>query len=69
MLGTYYYHEIIRKTIIAFGTLFNNIEIKHKTQAGNSFSTVKVPIAYGPTEKIDARLELRPDIRNRVAIT
>ena len=30
MLGTYYYHEIIRKTIIAFGTVFNGINIKHK---------------------------------------
>ena len=69
MLGTYYYHEIIRKTIIAFGTLFNNIEIKHKTQSGAPHSTVKVPIAYGPTEKFVARLEQRPDLRNRVAIT
>ena len=69
MLGTYYYHEIIRRTIISFGTLFNNIEIKHKTQAGDAFSTVKVPIAYGPTEKFVARLEQRPDLRNRVAIT
>ena len=41
MLGTYYYHEIIRRTIIAFGTLFNNIEIKHKTQSGGAFSSVK----------------------------
>ena len=56
MLGTYYYHEIIRRTIIAFGTLFNNIEIKHKTQSGAPHSTVKVPIAYGPTEKFVARL-------------
>ena len=29
MLGTYYYHEIIRKTIIGFGTLFNDIHIRH----------------------------------------
>ena len=29
MLGTYFYHEIIRKTIISFGTLFNDIHIKH----------------------------------------
>ena len=27
MLGTYSYNEIFRKTVIAFGTLFNNIEI------------------------------------------
>ena len=69
MLGTYYYHEIVRRTIIAFGTLFNNIEIKHKTQSGDAFSSVKVPIAYGPTEKFLARLEQKPDPRQRVAIT
>ena len=28
MLGTYFYNETIRKTVIAFGTLFNNIKIK-----------------------------------------
>ena len=69
MLGTYYYHEIIRRTIIAFGTLFNGIEIKHKTQSGDAYSSVKVPIAYGPTEKFLARLEQKPDPRQRVAIT
>ena len=69
MLGTYYYHEIIRRTIIAFGTLFNEIDIKHQTSAGGAFSTVRVPIAYGPTEKFLARLEQKPDLRKRVAIT
>ena len=69
MLGTYYYHEIIRRTIIAFGTLFNTIDIKHKTQSGDAFSTVRVPIAYGPTEKFLARLEQKPDLRKRVSIT
>ena len=69
MLGTYYYHEIIRRTIIAFGTLFNEIDIKHQTAAGGAFSTVRVPIAYGPTEKFLARLEQKPDLRKRVAIT
>ena len=29
MLGTYYYHEIVRKTIISFGTLFNDIHVRH----------------------------------------
>ena len=28
MLGTYFYHEILRKTVISFGTLFNQIYIK-----------------------------------------
>lgn len=69
MLGQYYYHEIIRKTIIAFGTLFNNIDIKHKTETGDDYSVIKVPIAYGPVEKFIARLEQKPDLRKRVAIT
>ena len=69
MLGTYYYHEIIRKTIIAFGTLFNTIDIKHKKQDGSAYSTTRVPIAYGPREKFLARLEEKPDPRKRVAIT
>ncbi len=69
MLGTYYYHEIIRKTIIAFGTLFNTIDIKHKKQDGSAYSTTRIPIAYGPREKFLARLEQKPDLRSRVAIT
>ena len=69
MFGTYFYHEILRKTIIAFGTLFNNIEIKHKDTSGNGFSQLKVPIAYGPMQKFLARIEQSPNLRKEVAIT
>ena len=51
MLGTYYYHEIIRKTIISFGTLFNQIHIRHSEQNGTNFSDIRVPIGYGPKQK------------------
>ena len=30
MLGTHFYNESIRKTIVGFGTLFNNIELQRK---------------------------------------
>jgi len=69
MLGTYSYHEIIRKTVISFGTLFNNILIKHEEQDGTDYSLIKVPIAYGPVQKFLARLEQKPDLRKRVAMT
>ena len=69
MLGTYYYHEIIRRTIISFGTLFNNIHIKHENENGEDVSLLKVPIAYGPVQKFLARLDEKPDLRKRVAIT
>ena len=52
MLGTYYYHEIVRKTIIAFGTLFNDIHIRHQDGAGNDINDLKVPLAYGPSPKV-----------------
>jgi len=48
MLGTYYYHEIIRKTIIGFGTLFNNIFIKHEGIDNSTLDETKVGLAYGP---------------------
>ncbi len=64
MLGTYFYHQIIRKTVIAFGTLFNNIELRRDNEV------MKVPLAYGPTDKFLARLEQNADPTNkRVQIT
>ena len=69
MLGTYYYHEIIRKTIVSFGTLFNSISIRHDDKSGNTYSELKVPLAYGPSQKFLARLEQQADLNKPVAIT
>jgi len=65
----YFYNEIIRKTVIGFGTLFNSITIKRKDGSDNIFSIVEVPIAYGPTQKFLARLEQSPDLNKPVQIT
>lgn len=62
----YFYHEIIRKTVVSFGTLFNGITIKHKDDAGNITSSVRVPLAYGPTQKFLARLEQVPNLNKPV---
>ena len=69
MLGTYYYHEIIRKTIISFGTLFNDIHIQHKNSSDATISDMKVPLAYGPTQKFLARLEQQEDLNKPIQIT
>ena len=69
MLGTYFYHQNIRKTIVAFGNLFNNLYIKHEDGDGNDYSDVRVPLAYGPTQKFLARLEQQADLNKPVAIT
>ena len=62
MLGTYFYHEILRKTVISFGTLFNDIRIRHKDNTDRSVSEVRVPLAYGPMQKFLARLEQQEDL-------
>ena len=69
MLGQYYYHEIIRKTVISFGTLFNDIHVRHQDSTGKDISNIKVPISYGPKQKFLARLEQQPDLNKAVAIT
>ena len=65
----YFYHEILRRTVIAFGSLFNEISIKHTNNSGNVASVIKVPLAYGPTQKFLARLEQSPDLNKPVQIT
>jgi hypothetical protein len=69
MLGTYYYHQIIRKTVISFGTLFNEIYIRHKDSDGDSISEMKVPLAYGPIQKFLARIEQQPELNKPIAMT
>ena len=69
MLGNYYYHSIIRKTIIAFGTLFNNIDIKHKDSNNNIISQMKVPISYGPSQKFLAKITQQAQLNKPIAIT
>jgi hypothetical protein len=65
----YFYHEILRRTVVSFGSLFNEISIKHTDNSGNVKSVIKVPLAYGPTEKFLARLEQSPDLNKPVQIT
>lgn len=69
MLGNYYYHEIIRKTIIGFGTLFNEIYIKHKDENSNNLSTIRVPLNYGPAQKFLARITEQKDLNRPYQIT
>lgn len=62
MLGSHFYNEAIRKTVVGFGTLFNNIEIQRKNPQNNNILEVqKVPISYGPKDKFLSRIEQNPN--------
>jgi hypothetical protein len=65
----YFYHQILRKTVIGFGTLFNNIEVKQTNDSGQVTSVIKVPLAYGPIQKFLARVEQQPNLNTPVQIT
>ncbi len=65
----YFYHEILRRTIISFGTLFNGIEIKHEDSNDKTVSVIQVPLAYGPTQKFLARLQQSPNLNKPTQIT
>ena len=64
MLTQYYYHQIFRKSIIAFGTVFNNILVKRKSpnrKEKDNLEVFKVPIQYGPFQKYLAMIEAEPN--------
>ena len=69
MLGQQFYHETIRKVIITFGTIFNDISLVRKDNNGTITQTMKVPLAYGPREKFLVRLREDADLTKQVAIT
>lgn len=69
MLGDYFYNKCIHKTVVAFGTLFNNITIKHADSNDSPLTTLKVPLSYGPIQKFLSRIEQSPDGNRRVATT
>ena len=69
MLGQYFYNESLRKCIIAFGSLFNDIYITRKNASGSDSQSMKVPLAYGPKQKFMVRLDADPNLDQKVAIT
>jgi len=69
MLGQQFYHETMRKVVVAFGTIFNNINLVRKDNSGNIVQTMKVPLAYGPREKFLVRLREDADLTKQVAVT
>ena len=72
MFGQHFYHKQIRNTVIAFGTIFNNINIRRLDSSGNPLQNIRVPLSYSPKEKFLARLEQQADLTgddSSVAIT
>jgi hypothetical protein len=70
MFGQTFYFSTIRKYVALFGTLFNDIYIQRTNHNGVTTQIIKVPITYGPKEKMLTRLIADPNIdRQQATVT
>ena len=68
MFGHEFYHEHIRRYVVVFGTMFNNVVVSRRDAAGVVQKRLKVPIAYSAREKLLARIESDPSFTKPTAI-
>lgn len=68
MFGSQFYHQSIRKYVIMFGNMFNDIVVRRYDANGNNTQAIAVPLAYGPKEKFLVRLAQDPNLDQQVAI-
>ena len=59
---------ILASFFVVFGTLFNDIIVQRKDNAGNIVQDIKVPLAYAPREKALARINADPDLARKVCM-
>jgi hypothetical protein len=69
MFGHDFYHGTLRKYIVMFGNLFNELQVERYNDAGTKIQTLNVPIAYGPKGKYIARITSDPDLNREISIT
>jgi hypothetical protein len=63
MLGNaQFYHRTIRRMVVVFGTLFNDLEIVRYTQAGVPKEKWKVPLTYSPKERFLTAITSDPNL-------
>lgn len=67
MFNQVFYHDTIKKYVVLFGTIFNDIYIL-KGNGTDITQTIKVPVSYGPKQKFISRLTQDPDLTKPVAI-
>ena len=60
-----FYNQHTRKAIIAFGTIFNNIQINRVNSGGVTEQVIRVPLSYSTKQKFLTRIEAIPDTESR----
>mgnify|MGYP000032066467 CR=1 FL=1 len=68
MFGKTWSHNVLRKYVVLFGTLFNNLYVTRQNSTGETIQTLKIPLSYGPKEKFLARLGADPELNRKIGI-
>lgn len=69
MFGHDFYHGTIRRYVIMFGNLFNEMQIGRFDDVGNRTQTLQVPISYGPKQRFIERVQADPALNRSVSVT
>jgi hypothetical protein len=64
---TYYKNDSVRKLVVGFGNLFNNVQIE-QTNTDNTKRAFTVPLSYAPKEKFIKRLTEHSSISENTRI-
>jgi hypothetical protein len=67
MFGKSFGHDSIRKYVVLFGTLFNDVWINRSAE-GEKIDSIKVPLTYAAKDKMLARVLGDPNVDKKVAI-
>lgn len=68
--NTHYYHRIVRKMVIGFGTIFNNLKLyRYAADGTTEIERVNVPLVYASKEKFYTRITEDPNLARTVQMT
>ncbi len=69
MLGNeHFYNRTIRKVVVAFGTIFNDILLVRYNKAGTKeYERTRVPLSYGAKEKYITLITSDPSLTKSIA--
>jgi len=68
MFGSQFYHQSLRRYVIMFGNMFNDIVVRRYDASGTNVGAIAVPLSYAPKEKFLARITQDPNLDQQVAI-
>lgn len=66
LYSSFFYHQLTRKYVVAFGDLFNNIFVVRYDKNGVEAERERVPLTYAPKEKFFYRTEQDPNLDKQV---